>query len=1103
MRVLVSCVSLLLIVATVPIRASAQEKPAADDLFSRGKKLYDAGKYQWAADTFALASASFTAQRDTIGIIRSRQMLGECYANLGQCDKAIAGLRETLELALSTYREDHPEVAKSYYYLSRAVGGCARRFDEAISLMHKSIDLTRKAFGEESPELALNFNFLGFFFNHKDQLDSAIFYLDKALAIRKTRSTDEDIELSHVLANLGNSYEKKSELGKALELHLEALRIRQSLLGEDHPTVSNSITSVGTIYQKFGNYERALDYFRQGLEIRKRTLGPEHPNVAASYYTIGNVYGAMFNYHESLQYISQGNRIVRKNPDFANVLCTYLAYAARLYGHIGDHKAAVQNLNEAEAMAKKSLTKDHPYLAVVYNIAGEYYADVSDFEKSDNYLRKAIAIYQKAYGPGSVREADAYSKMGWAAAAQEKYQQALSFYEQALTIYDSKMGTHNPKSATMNHTIADALVELDSMPSALGHYRRAFTAITSASESSSDPHLNPPRENVENKFLALKIASSKAVALGKLATAQSNDIEILKRALDAYQYAVDLVDDVSEEYHSESGRLELEGKSRAVYTNSIKTAYRLYQLTGDRAFAEIAFGICGRSKSHLLLDNMKDDRAKTLGGVPDSLVEKERDIKIELAYHRGNLYQAQAGNNAELIAFHEKNVFEADQRLRKLKERLEATFPSYYSLKYDRAAMTVKEVQDLLGDQATAIVEYFVGTDVIYRFSISDSDFLMTAIEAGADLRRMVSSYEKSLSDAAFIMNDRQHADSLYANTANALYNILLKDVVDGGSIRKLIIVPDQFLAQLNFTTLLCEPPKRGEADYQAMEFLARRCRVSYAYSTYLIRNRSLKRNFTDLFAGFAPSYSQELYANVDTTSHPLVYLAVRDGLLPLPGAQEEVRRISDLMGGKTWLELDATETNFKTHASNFGILHLAMHSLLDNENPDFSELLFNPRKDEKNDGYLSIAEIYNLRLNAQLVVLSACSSGYGKIREGEGPITISRAFSYAGCPSVVMSLWKIPDAVTTEIMTAFYEELSAGKTKDEALRQAQLRFLNNTDDPLYHHPYFWAGFVVMGDTSPLPSGSALWLIYAAAGLAGITMILFIIRRKKSYQRAS
>ena len=1102
-------VAALFLSGCLVFHVNAQTKRATAETFhSIGVQLYDAGKYGLAADTLEAAVRLFDEASDLGGKIKSQLMLGECFANMGHCDRAIDLIQAALDLARTNYREDQPEIGDSYYYLARAKGGCARKWDEAISLMRISISLRRKMYGDQSPEVALNYNFLGYMLNNIGQHDSAIVYLDRALSIRREKSAPDDIELSHVLFNIAIAYEKKGALSKSLELHLESLRIRQARLGDEHPSVSNSITSIGGVYQRFGNYDRALDYYQKGLETRIRTLGPDHNNVAASYYTIGNLYGSMFNYHQSLQYFQQGNRIMSKNYGGANdVLATYLAYTGRLYAKIGDHPSAVQYINDGQVMAEKLLKKDHPYLAIVYNIAGDYYSDLKDLSNANRYYSKAISIYQKAYGPGSVREGDVYSKLGQTYAALSDHEKALATYNQALAIFDAKMGTRNVKSASTHHAAGITLTSQKRYADALESFRKAFKGISSDPDYLADPNLNPALPDLENEILALRISASKADAFYRWGVGPDDDrLAKLGMAMESYDYSMKLIERISGEYNNENGRAELEKQSRAVYNRGLNTAYDLYVLTGNRTYAEKAFSISARSKSALLLENMKDERAKMLAGVPDSLVSAERDLKIELAYHKNNLYQAQKTRDSARIAANEQQIFDVDQRIQQLKRELERNFASYYRHKYERSSVTVAEVRAFVDDPAAAVIEYFVGDTVIYRFAVVGDNFHFDAIPKKDELLLLVADYEKSLSDGAFIMNARDSADRMYLHSAHAIYELLLEDIVDQyDDVTRMIIVPDDFLAQLNFGTLLSRGGDEANVDYLSLDFLARRFQVSYVYSSYFLReNRVAKKKFDDLFAGFAPSYRAGAYADVDTVSHPLVYFAVRDGILPLPGAQDEVKRISDLMGGRTWLDLDATETNFKTHAGDYGILHLAMHSLLNNENPSYSELLFNPEMDQMNDGYLNIAEIYNLKLNAQLVVLSACSSGYGKIQKGEGPISISRAFSYAGCPSVVMSLWKIPDSVTSEIMANFYLGLNNGLPKDEALRQAQLKFLGEVEDPLYRHPYFWAGFVVMGDTTPLPSVTFSWLIYGTLlGLSVLAAVLFVRKRRKNQYTAS
>ena len=198
-------------------------------------------------------------------------------------------------------------------------------------------------------------------------------------------------------------------------------------------------------------------------------------------------------------------------------------------------------------------------------------------------------------------------------------------------------------------------------------------------------------------------------------------------------------------------------------------------------------------------------------------------------------------------------------------------------------------------------------------------------------------------------------------------------------------------------------------------------------------------------------------------------------------------------MQGKAWLAREATERNFKENANNYGILHLAMHGLLNDQDSMFSKLLF-IQNDTLEDGFLNAAEIYDL--NAQLAVLSACNTASRKINRGEGIMSLSRAFMYAGCPSIVASLWKAPDAATSKIMVHFYENLNKGLTKSEAIRQAKLAYLE--DNPgISSHPFFWSTFVAIGDMQPIEKNnfwqSVWWQILL---VVFFTALVFLLVRK-------
>jgi CHAT domain-containing protein len=194
--------------------------------------------------------------------------------------------------------------------------------------------------------------------------------------------------------------------------------------------------------------------------------------------------------------------------------------------------------------------------------------------------------------------------------------------------------------------------------------------------------------------------------------------------------------------------------------------------------------------------------------------------------------------------------------------------------------------------------------------------------------------------------------------------------------------------------------------------------------------------------------------------------------LAPIKGTTEEIQTISGEFKTKKRIGEQATEEYFKKHAGKYGILHLAMHTIIDNENPLYSKLVFSaPGKDSQEDGYLNTYELFRLRLPGYLAVLSACNTGGGKLEKGEGIISLARGFFYAGIPSVLMTLWEVEDHSSANLMKLFYTNLKAGYPNDIALQRAKLSYLDEAGK-LQSHPYFWAGYVSIGKTARMEYNS-------------------------------
>lgn len=297
--------------------------------------------------------------------------------------------------------------------------------------------------------------------------------------------------------------------------------------------------------------------------------------------------------------------------------------------------------------------------------------------------------------------------------------------------------------------------------------------------------------------------------------------------------------------------------------------------------------------------------------------------------------------------------------------------------------------------------------------------------------------------------------------SAAALADLILPPFPD--EINDLIIIADKKITQIPFEML-----RHGQG------LLLERMNVSYAGSVQLYHVQKQLANNKSApvkWTGFAPEYAVNR----------------------LPNNQQEVNKIGALTDGKKITGMSATKNKFLEEAPKATVLHLAMHAEIDKTNPMLSKMYFYGVKDS---GELTASEVYNLDLQADLVVLSGCSTGLGKSESGDGVMSMSRAFTYAGVSSTVMSLWQVSDKETSELMVSFYENLKKGQAKNEALRNAKLSYLKNAKAPELQHPYYWAGFVVSGDVTPMYDNKPWWLyILISAALLG--MIALRIRNTK------
>ncbi|MEM9858197.1 MAG: CHAT domain-containing protein, partial [Bacteroidota bacterium] len=398
----------------------------------------------------------------------------------------------------------------------------------------------------------------------------------------------------------------------------------------------------------------------------------------------------------------------------------------------------------------------------------------------------------------------------------------------------------------------------------------------------------------------------------------------------------------------------------------------------------------------------------------------------------------------------------------------ESEYPNYYNLKYNNDFIGYIDVMKSLDARSVAL-EFIVTKDETFYLKMTKSNTDFGKISIGEDsLRVQLTRFKQLLSETK---NDNVDFEVAYQKYSEWIYTNFISKAIDHKEYSKLLMLVDGPWESVPLDLL-----KIGTLDNS--KYLLENISISYAYSfdqLFQAWNSHNTIKYKSELVSFAPSG----FGVQDS----LTYSEFRDLEVDLRWNKDEANKLAKTMNGRAVVDYAATETNFKKTLDS-RIVHLATHAFFDLNNPMYSRLVFS-KNDSTDDGYLFAGELYNMDLNAEMAVLSACNSGTAKDLRGEGGISLANAFMYAGVPSVVMSKWQVDDQSTSQLMQYFYENLKKGMTKSEALRQAKLTFLE-TAPPEKQHPFYWGAFVVIGDDSPLFRKSFTWVL-------PLTLLFFLV----------
>ncbi len=883
-----------------------------------------------------------------------------------------------------------------------------------------------------------------------------------------------------IYEKLGRIQISKSALEQALAYFEKEFEILQALPGAPtHQKMDCQIRFAGTYMEK-GQYDLALPHLEAALTIWKQAE-PELKDWRAGdiFFYFGNLYIFKREFDLAREYYLKALAIWQALPP-AEVGPLPLANVHHNLALVNfakkDYAAAVTLYEKSIALLKQEFGERHWRVASTYMNLGNVYFEMGQVSRAIDYHNQALDMILPSLGETHVMVARGYGNLGSDYAKKADYRKALESYQKALAVFQSVYGKHHPELALCYDLIGDVHTRQRQYDLALVNYQRALAA-NAPGFSNPDPTKNPTDERVLSETQLLQTLQRKTTALLEKAARSARPAPDLHAANSAGKRALQLVDQLRHGYKAEGAKLFLAENAVEIYNLAIRTAMKLYHITNDPVYKLQIFQYMEKSKAGVLLDALAEAEAKHFAGIADSLLEKEQHLRGDLAYYDRLAGEEEikgaAADSSKLIAWQSK-LFDLQRAYESLLDNFEASYPDYYNLKYRINLASVDEVREKLLDDRTALVEYFVGADSIFIAVVSRNELDFVAVGIDSSFQQKVEQLRESVLAQEY---------EPFCRTAFSLYQTLIQPIVRKLSASHLIIVPDGPLCFVPFEALLTREvrPDTGRKDYRALPFLLKERTVSYAYSATLLletlgRSRqSAPRDYLALAPIFSEGEASSIRGsdfiqsnrNVDST------LSLRSAYLP--ATREEVSQVEELFRQRAgffrrWFGNNtrvlsgkqADERRLKAEPLDvYRFVHFATHGLINETRPKLSGLLLASEPTSSEDGVLYLGEIYNLKLNADLVVLSACKTALGKMARGEGLLGLTRGFLYAGAASLLVSLWQVNDVSTAELMTAFYDEMLNGASKRDALRAAKLHLM--ASNPKYARPYFWAPFVLIG----------------------------------------
>ena len=821
----------------------------------------------------------------------------------------------------------------------------------------------------------------------------------KAYALLLSDSAKYVSLIAGVNQNEASVYLSEKRYAEALSLLQQARYAGESL--NDKEFLGTVHFHLGTAYFELNDFSRAREHYLTSLSFLRNRLSPTHSWFADLYERISRCFQKTGDSETGLKYLLKARDIYVANGTSNNNYVAFLQYFGQFYFAEEQYGEAMQQF-EACLEAKETLYGKHSrYLLKTLYSMGETGIALARYDTAELYLQRGMQILRDSFhGNGQL---------------------LFPFVAQCAVL---EMARNHP---------SESIALCDS-------------AFALAGFNPGDPETAFPRNQVRTLCTTYARAHMSFFAA-------SGDVLALQTADHYYGLASRLLFHDIDEISEESSREIFYDKGHEVLDDWLDARMALYRVTGKSEHALSAFVVAGQERAFLLSDAMRRSGALRYSGVPDSTLQQERLLRDNIAEAEKKLvennYQAKKQIDSAALILN-RELTDVRDNYDALMRRIERQYPAYFQLGKAPMVASVDVLQKETLEPDQAMLMYSPTKTAVYAFFLTRDTFVALQLPPAPE----VEAFNHSLT--SFFTDPDSH-DALYDRNLEqytALAQTLYRDLV--GPLEallpdRLIIVPGDELCNLPFEALLTGKPE-APGNWKTYPFWARQKAIRYAFSPELAMQKQPAdgRNAPKPWLGIAPF----------STGMPADGLEVRNApdetFAPLPFSGEEVRTIASHMHGDVWLDTTSGAGRFRREASAYRILHLATHSRADDRQGDYSYLVLSSSGER-----LPARDLYQYDLSADMVVLSSCEAGGGKLINGEGIIGLVRAFTYAGAKSVVASQWVTGDQSSAELMIAFYKFLLQGMPRDQALQAARLYLMNNHPDQ--GHPFYWAGFRLYG----------------------------------------